>query len=228
VRTAGLVESSHCFTPNIAGFARNSTLTAANRPLPFRAVFWRSSDTHRNLTGRFIVPEGQTPPQSPKTHLSTQATDAKRQSKPSKPDLAVTSFFSLFLKTLLPWQLRGGHIFPATPEIIWIPASAHYMSQVLLYDCPSCTASCSVSQELVGLNVVCPNCTQEFTATFPASSADLQLPDAIPFFKSGKLEILKNQLNKLTSDGELSKSDEIALTRAALMLGLEKCFQGQD
>ena len=157
VRTAGLVESSHCFTPNIAGFARNSTLTAANRPLPFRAVFWRSSDTHRNLTGRFIVPEGQTPPQSPKTHLSTQATDAKRQSKPSKPDLAVTSFFSLFLKTLLPWQLRGGHIFQETTEIIWNPASAHCMTQVLIYDCPSCTASCSVSPELVGLNVVCPS-----------------------------------------------------------------------
>jgi hypothetical protein len=97
------------------------------------------------------------------------------------------------------------------------------MTDVLLYDCPSCTASCSVSLELVGLNVVCPNCTQEFTATPPASSAsDFQLPDAIPFFKSGKLEILKNHLNKLTSDGELSKSDEIALTRAALMLGLKE------
>jgi hypothetical protein len=98
------------------------------------------------------------------------------------------------------------------------------MTQVLLYDCPSCTASCSVSQELVGLNVVCPNCTQEFTATPPDSAADLQLPDAIPFFKSGKLEILKNHLNKLTSDGELSKSDEIALTRAALMLGLKEQY----
>jgi hypothetical protein len=96
------------------------------------------------------------------------------------------------------------------------------MTQVLIYDCPSCTASCSVSPELVGLNVVCPNCTQEFSATHPESAADLQLPDAIPFFKSGKLEILKNHLNKLTSDGELSKSDEIALTRAALMLGLKE------
>ena len=36
------------------------------------------------------------------------------------------------------------------------------------------------------------------------------------------LEILKNHLNKLTSDGELSKSDKIALTRAALMLGLKE------
>jgi hypothetical protein len=94
------------------------------------------------------------------------------------------------------------------------------MTEVLLYDCPSCTASCSVAPNLVGLKVVCPNCTQEFLATPPESAVDLQLPDAIPFFKSGKLEILKNHLKKLISDGELSKSDEIALTRAALMLGL--------
>ncbi len=95
------------------------------------------------------------------------------------------------------------------------------MTEVLLYDCPNCTASCSVAPDLVGLSVVCPICTQEFTATPPESTADLQHPDVIPFFKSGKLEILKNHLNKLISDGKLSKSDEIALTRAALMLGLE-------
>ena len=92
------------------------------------------------------------------------------------------------------------------------------MTEVLLYDCPSCTASCSVSQELVGLNVVCPNCTPEFIAPPPDSAADFQLPETVPFFKSGKLEILKNHINKVTSDGELSKSDEIALTRAALIL----------
>jgi len=96
------------------------------------------------------------------------------------------------------------------------------MTEVLLYDCPSCTASCSVAPDLVGLNVVCPNCTQEFTATPPESASDFQLPETIPFFKSGKLEILKNHLNKLISDGELSKSDEIALTRATLMLGLNE------
>jgi len=102
------------------------------------------------------------------------------------------------------------------------PAIAPCMTEVLLYDCPSCTASCSVFPELVGLNVVCPNCTQEFTATAPDTASDFQIPDSIPFFKSGKLEILKEHLNKLTSDGELSKSDEIALTRAALMLGLKE------
>ena len=85
------------------------------------------------------------------------------------------------------------------------------MTEVLLYDCPTCEADCSVAPDLVGLNAVCPKCAQEFTASPSESAADLQLPDAIPFFKSGKLEILKNHLNKLTSDGELSKSDEIAL-----------------
>ena len=94
------------------------------------------------------------------------------------------------------------------------------MTEVLLYDCPNCTTSCSVALDLVCLNVVCPSCGQEFTATPPDLASDFQLPDAIPFFKSGKLEILKNHLNKLILDGQLSKSDEIALTRAALMLGL--------
>ncbi len=89
------------------------------------------------------------------------------------------------------------------------------MTEVLLYDCPSCSTSCSVALELVCLNVVCPSCGQEFTATPTDPISEIQLPDAIPFFKSGKLELLKNHLNKLTSDGELSKSDEIALTRAA-------------
>ena len=96
------------------------------------------------------------------------------------------------------------------------------MTQVLLYQCPNCDASCSVDTDLVGLNVVCPNCTQEFTATPPDTASDFELPDAIPFFKSGKLEILKKELNKPTSDGELSKSEEMALTRAALMLGLKE------
>jgi hypothetical protein len=63
------------------------------------------------------------------------------------------------------------------------------MTEVLLYDCPSCTASCSIAPDLVGLNVVCPNCTQEFTAT-PVDSADFQPPETVPFFKSRKLEIL--------------------------------------
>ena len=98
------------------------------------------------------------------------------------------------------------------------------MSDLLLYTCPNCEANCSVAPDMVCLNVVCPSCGQEFTATPPDSAADLQLPDAIPFFKSGKLEIIKNHLNKLILDGELGKSDEIALTRAALMVANIKCL----
>jgi hypothetical protein len=96
------------------------------------------------------------------------------------------------------------------------------MTEVLLYTCPTCEASCSVAPDLAGINVVCPSCGQEFTATPPNSASDFQLPETIPFFKSGKLELLKNHLNKLTSDGELSKSDKTALTSAALMLGLKE------
>ena len=80
------------------------------------------------------------------------------------------------------------------------------MRDHLLYICPHCETSCSVALDQVGRNVVCPNCSQEFTAT-PVDSADFQLPETVPFFKSGKLEILKNHLNKLTSDGELSSAD---------------------
>jgi DNA-directed RNA polymerase subunit RPC12/RpoP len=99
------------------------------------------------------------------------------------------------------------------------------MSDILLYTCPNCEASCSVALDLAGLNVVCPSCGQEFTATPPDLASDFQPPANVPFFKSGKLEILKNRLNKLTSDGELSKSDKIVLTRAALIMGLkEKVF----
>ena len=92
------------------------------------------------------------------------------------------------------------------------------MSDLFNYTCPNCEANCSVAFDLAGLNVVCPSCGQEFTATPPNDASKFQLPDAILFFKSGKLGILKNYLNKLTSDGELSKSEEIAITRAALIL----------
>jgi hypothetical protein len=109
-------------------------------------------------------------------------------------------------------------------EIVYFPALAPVMSDILLSS-PSFETSCSVALDLAGLNVVCPSCGQEFTATPPDPISEFQLPDAIPFFKSGKLELLKNHLNKLISDGELSKSDEIALTGAALIMGLkEKVF----
>ncbi|MCX6883149.1 MAG: hypothetical protein NTV12_11695 [Verrucomicrobia bacterium] len=38
------------------------------------------------------------------------------------------------------------------------------MTEVLLYDCPSYTASCLVALELVGPNVVRPSCGHEFFA----------------------------------------------------------------
>jgi len=58
--------------------------------------------------------------------------------------------------------------------------------------CPRYEINCSVAPDLIGLKVACPNCTQGFAATPPDWGADLQLPDAIPFSKSGKLKILKN------------------------------------
>jgi hypothetical protein len=131
---------------------------------------------------------------------------------------SLQGFSPIFQKILYRGENSTG-IVPKTPwEIVQFSALASVMTEVLLYTCPNCEASCSVALDLAGFNVVCPSCAQEFTATPPDSSANFQLPDAIPFFKSGKLEILKNHLNKLTSNGELSKSDEIAPTRATLMI----------
>lgn len=80
------------------------------------------------------------------------------------------------------------------------------MTEVVLYQFPSCDANCSVAPDLVGLNFVYPSRGQEFTATPPDTASDFQLSNAVPFFKSGKIEILTNHLKKLISAGELSKA----------------------
>jgi hypothetical protein len=96
-------------------------------------------------------------------------------------------------------------------EIRRIPASSPCMTGVLIYDCPSCAVSCSVTPDLVCLNVVCSNCNQEFTATPPDSASNFQLPEMIPCFKSGKFELPQNYLSKLISDGELRKLEKLAV-----------------
>ncbi len=44
------------------------------------------------------------------------------------------------------------------------------MTEVLLYECPSYTASCSVALELAGPNFVRPSCGQEIFAKILESS----------------------------------------------------------
>jgi hypothetical protein len=137
---------------------------------------------------------------------------------------SLQAFYPIFQKILYRGESSTGMIPKIPGEIVYFPALAPVMSDIL-FSSPSFETSCSVALDLAGLNVVCPSCGQEFTATPPDLASDFQPPANVPFFKSGKLEILKNHLNKLISDGELSKSDEIALTGAALIMGLkEKVF----
>ena len=43
------------------------------------------------------------------------------------------------------------------------------MNNIITNNCPSCQISCSIIVDQVGTNVICPNCTQEFTAYQPYS-----------------------------------------------------------
>jgi hypothetical protein len=105
--------------------------------------------------------------ESPYTHsLRTIWISSKRHDASGRLILAFTSFFSTFLKTFLPRQLRGGHISRATTRLVRIPAPAAAMTQVLLKTCPN-QASSSVAPEAAILNVICPIRTQELMATLP-------------------------------------------------------------
>lgn len=155
---------------------------------------------------------------SPSSHPVFGTEDGSSKWQP----VVVTRIFSDISKNPLPRQILYRHDLKDCGKNCPISSLAPVMSELLLYTCPNCEANCSVAPDLVCLNVVCPSCEQEFTATPPDLAFDFQPSANVPFFKSGKLEILKNHLNKLASDGELSKSGKVALTRAALMLGLKE------
>ena len=93
-------------------------------------------------------------------------------------------------------------IIPKTPgEIVQFLALAPVMTEVILYTCPTCEANCSVAPDLVRLNVVCPSCGQEFTANPPDPISEIQVPEAMPFFKTGKRKILKNLIKQTPQTG---------------------------
>jgi hypothetical protein len=89
------------------------------------------------------------------------------------------------------------------------------------YTCPYCSGECTIEEQLTGQNVICPNCSEEFLATPPDNTADIILPEKLPFFKSGRKKILEKRMQELIADGKLSKADEDLLDRTALLLGLE-------
>jgi hypothetical protein len=88
----------------------------------------------------------------------------------------------------------------------------------LLYDCPNCTRQTSVSYSLVGQNVICPHCEQEFHATPPAAAPE----EKLPFFKFSRRKMLKGELDRLTGDGEYDEADHDALIERASKLGLHE------
>jgi hypothetical protein len=106
------------------------------------------------------------------------------------------------------------------------------MSSQYTYTCPNCAQDCAVDDSLLGQDVLCPHCSQRFFATppepvgVPPQSPEEQnkvvLPEKIPFLKSGKRKILKERLDQLISERNLSDEDEKTLYRTALALGLEK------
>jgi hypothetical protein len=88
----------------------------------------------------------------------------------------------------------------------------------LVYDCPNCSRQASVPDSLIGQNVVCPTCEQEFYATPPAAPIE----EKLPFFKFSRRKMLKGELDRLTGDGEYSEADHNALTERATKLGLHE------
>lgn len=90
------------------------------------------------------------------------------------------------------------------------------------YACPNCSQECSVEDSLTGQNVLCPHCSQEFFASPPPPSTSPIIPEKLPFFKSGRKKILKEQMEQLVADGEMSAADEDSLNRAAILLGLDQ------
>ena len=70
---------------------------------------------------------------------------------------SLQGFSQIFQKIIYRSESSTG-IVPKTPwVIVQFPALAPVMTEVLLYTCPNCEASCSVACDLAGLNVLCPS-----------------------------------------------------------------------
>jgi hypothetical protein len=93
------------------------------------------------------------------------------------------------------------------------------------YECPNCHQSVTVDESFKAPTLVCSGCWQEFN---PANEEvgppveEIVLPSKLPFFKSGRKNILSEKLHELNATGELSSKDEKRLEEAALRLGLTK------
>lgn len=91
----------------------------------------------------------------------------------------------------------------------------------LNYDCPNCARAVTVADSLIGQNLICPHCEQEFCATPPAEPSEPPR-ERLPFFKFSRRKILKDELEHLTADGEYSEADHKRLIETATRLGLKE------
>lgn len=93
------------------------------------------------------------------------------------------------------------------------------------YTCPNCSKECSVSEALVGQNILCPHCSLEFFATppeKPQSPAAMSVPEKLPFFKFSRRKILAARMRQLTEDGELDENDATELSALTASLRLNE------
>jgi len=91
-----------------------------------------------------------------------------------------------------------------------------------VYTCPHCNESCTIEAQYTGQNIQCPSCLNEFFATAPTVEDTLSIPEKIPFFKSGRLKIVRENLKRLIEDGELSADEEESLNQLAERLSLKR------
>ena len=98
------------------------------------------------------------------------------------------------------------------------------------YTCPNCSKECSVLESSTGQNVVCPNCSREFYAS-PINVKTLQpdisisrtryiLPAKLPFFKSGRKQLLAARFAELAAYGQYNELARQELTCMAAELDL--------
>jgi hypothetical protein len=93
------------------------------------------------------------------------------------------------------------------------------------YVCSHCQQEVNVDESFTAPTLICSSCWQEFAA--PKTGANepapqIALPEKLPFFKSGRKQILRDKLQEVIADGELSDADDRLLGKTAELLGLNQ------
>jgi hypothetical protein len=93
-----------------------------------------------------------------------------------------------------------------------------------LINCPTCAGNVTVSDDQAGMLLLCPHCGAEFEVAHRTNEhgehLPLPVPEKLPFFKSGRKQILKEHIDHLAADGTLSEADKAHVSALANQLGL--------